>query len=101
MKKNLLSLLAFLIPILTFAQEQTASDKIDTIFRDYTGWFVEGIFYEIPFSESFQIPWVLIVLIGGATYCTIYFKFINFSGFRTAFRVVRGKYEDIEKIGRA
>lgn len=99
MKKYLLSLLAFLIPILTFAQEQTASDKIDTIFRDYTGWFVEGIFYEIPFAESFQIPWVLIVLIGGATYFTIYFKFINFTGFRTAFRVVRGKYEDIEKHG--
>lgn len=99
MKKYLLSLSAFLIPIITFAQEQTASDKIDTIFRDYTGWFVEGIFYEIPFSETFQIPWVLIVLVGGATYFTIYFKFINFTGFRTAFRVVRGKYEDIEKHG--
>lgn len=99
MKKYLLSLTAFLIPIITFAQEQTTSDKIDTVFRDYTGWFVEGIFYEIPFSESFQIPWVLIVLIGGATYFTIYFKFINFTGFRTALRVVRGKYEDIEKHG--
>lgn len=99
MKKYLLSLSAFLIPIITFAQEQTTSQKIDTIFRDYTGWFVEGIFYEIPFSESFKIPWVLIVLIGGATYFTIYFKFINFTGFRTAFRVVRGKYEDIEKHG--
>src|SRR5690554_1427030 len=99
MKKYLLSLTTFLIPIITFAQEQTTSQKIDTIFRDYTGWFVEGIFYEIPFSESFKIPWVLIVLIGGATYFTIYFKFINFTGFRTAFRVVRGKYEDIEKHG--
>lgn len=99
MKKYLLSLTTFFIPIITFAQEQTTSQKIDTIFRDYTGWFVEGIFYEIPFSESFKIPWVLIVLIGGATYFTIYFKFINFTGFRTAFRVVRGKYEDIEKHG--
>ncbi len=99
MKKYLLSLSTFLLPIFTFAQGPTTSDRIDTIFRDYTGWFVEGIFYEIPFSETFQIPWVLIVLIGGATYFTIYFKFINITGFRTAIRVVRGKYEDIEKHG--
>jgi len=99
MKKSLASLIALLIPIITFAQETTTSQKIDEIFKDYTGWFVDLIFYEIPFSETFQIPWVLIVLIGGATYFTIYFKLINFTGFFTAFRVVRGKYEDIEKHG--
>lgn len=99
MKKYLLSLITFLIPIITFAQETTASQKIDEIFKDYTGWFVDLIFYEIPFSESFQIPWVLIILIGGATYFTIYFKLINFTGFGTALKVVRGKYEDIEKHG--
>ena len=99
MKKYLLSLITFLIPILTFAQETTTSQKIDQVFSDYTGWFVDLIFFEIPFSETFQIPWVLIVLIGGATYFTIYFKLINFTGFGTALKVVRGKYEDIEKHG--
>lgn len=99
MKKYLLSLFAILTPIITFSQETAASERIDKIFSEYTGWFVEGIFYEIPFSDTFQIPWVLIVLIGGATYFTIYFKFINLTGFRTAVRVVRGKYEDIEKHG--
>ncbi|WP_066225153.1 alanine/glycine:cation symporter family protein [Formosa haliotis] len=98
MKKHLLSLLTLILPILTFAQE-TTSQKIDTVFKDYTGWFVEAIFYEIPFSENFQIPWVLIVLIGGAIYFTIYFKFINFTGFRTAIDVVQDKYHDIEKHG--
>ncbi len=99
MNKQLLSLIAFLIPLFTFAQETTTSEKVDRAFKDYTGWFVDFIFYEIPFSESFQIPWVLIVLIGGATYFTVYFKLINFTGFGTAIRVVRGKYEDIEKHG--
>lgn len=98
MKKNLLTLFAFLIPFINFAKQSTA-DKIDSIFKDYTGWFVEAIFYEIPFTETFQIPWVLIVLIGGATYFTIYFKLINITGFLTAIKVVRGKYEDIEKHG--
>ncbi|CAM3455681.1 alanine/glycine:cation symporter family protein [Aequorivita lipolytica] len=99
MKKQLLSLITFLIPIITFAQDTTASEQVDIIFKKYTGWFVDLIFYEIPFSENFQIPWVLIILIGGAVYFTIYFRLINFTGFGTAIRVVRGKYEDIEKHG--
>ncbi|GAL68846.1 alanine/glycine:cation symporter family protein [Jejuia pallidilutea] len=98
MKKYLLSLFTLISPFLTFAQEST-SEKIDRVFKDYTGWFVDAIFYEIPFSETYQIPWVLIVLVGGALFFTIYFKFINFTGFRTAIRVVQGKYEDIEKHG--
>ena len=84
-------------PMISFAQSTT--DSIDATFKNYTGWFVDAIFYEIPFSDTFQIPWVLIVLIGGALFFTIYFKFINFTGFLTAIQVVRGKYEDIEKHG--
>ncbi|MBT0608973.1 alanine/glycine:cation symporter family protein [Aequorivita echinoideorum] len=99
MKKYLLLLFTSLLPILTFAQQPTASEKVDVFFQKYTGWFVELIFLEIPFSETFKIPWVLIVLIGGAMYFTFYFKLINFTGFGTAIRVVRGKYEDIEKHG--
>lgn len=99
MKKILFSLLAIFSPLLIFAQEQTASQVIDETFRAYTSWFVDLIFYEIPFSDYYQIPWVLIVLIGGALYLTIYFKFINITGFITAFRVVKGQYEDIEKHG--
>jgi AGCS family alanine or glycine:cation symporter len=98
MKKILLFLLAITSPILSISQNSTTS-QIDESFKAYTGWFVDAIFYEIPFSETFQIPWVLIVLIGGAVFFTIYFKLINFTGFFTAIQVVRGKYEDIEKHG--
>lgn len=98
MKKYLLLFMALCMPLITIAQEST-SEKIDRVFKDYTGWFVEGIFYEIPFSEEYKIPWVLIVLVGGAIFFTIYFKFINFTGFGTAIKVVQGKYEDIEKHG--
>ncbi|MEN8776740.1 MAG: alanine/glycine:cation symporter family protein [Polaribacter sp.] len=97
MKKKLLSLMLLVFPMISFAQITT--DSIDATFKNYTGWFVDAIFYEIPFSDTFQIPWVLIVLIGGALFFTIYFKFINFTGFLIAIQVVRGKYEDIEKHG--
>ena len=99
MKYRLLSLLSLMLPALSFAQEESTSDKIDAVFSKYTSWFVDAIFYEIPFSEEFQIPWVLIVLVGGALYFTIYLKLINFTGFWTAIKVVQGKYEDIEKHG--
>lgn len=97
MKKFLLTPIAFLISMFSYSQETTTAERIDIQFEKYTGWFVEGIFYEIPITEEFQIPWVLFVLIGGALYFTIYFKLINITGFLTAIRVVRGKYEDIEK----
>lgn len=99
MKKFLLALFSLFTPFITFAQESANSDTIDRIFKDYTSWFVEFIFYEIPFTDTFRIPWVLIVLVGGAIYFTIYFKFINFTHFWTAIKVVRGDYEDIEKHG--
>ena len=99
MKKYLLTFILFITPLLNFGQELSTSEQIDITFKKYTGWFVDFIFYEIPFSDTFRIPWVLIVLIGGALYFTFYFKLINFTGFMTAIRVVRGKYEDIEKHG--
>ena len=98
MKYRLLTLLSLMLPALSFAQEST-SEKIDAVFSKYTSWFVDAIFYEIPFSDTFQLPWVLIVLVGGALYFTIYFKLINITGFWTAIKVVQGKYEDIEKHG--
>ncbi|MDW5290529.1 alanine/glycine:cation symporter family protein [Formosa sp. PL04] len=98
MKKYLLSFFTLILPIITFAQE-TTSEKIDAVFKNYTEWFVDAIFYEIPFSDSFQIPWVLIVLMAGAIYFTVYFKFINFTGFKLALDVVQDKYHDIEKHG--
>jgi AGCS family alanine or glycine:cation symporter len=98
MIKRLLALLLTLLPLFTFAEG--AADKVDELFRAYTGWFVNAIFYEIPFTDNFKIPWVLIVLVGGALYFTVYFKFINFSGFITALRVVRGNMKILKSTER-
>lgn len=98
MKKSLPLLLTCFTAISAFSQESSTAEQVDAVFNRYTGWFVEGIFYELDFG-IFSIPWVLIVLIGGALYFTLYFKVINITGFITAIRVVQGKYEDIEKHG--
>ena len=99
MKKCLLSLFTFLIPFLTVAQEVAEiglDQKIDQVFGNATGWFVELIFYKIPFTETIQIYWVLFPLILGATYFTFYFNLINFKGFFTSINIIRGKYDEFD-----
>jgi len=99
MKKYLLSLFTLILPVLTFAQETQEvgiDQKIDQWFGNLTDWFVQGVFYQIPFSDEISVYWVLFPLIIGASYFTIYFKFINFSGFWTSINIVRGKFDELE-----
>lgn len=97
--KKLLALAFTIIPFINFAAEKGLDQKIDEAFGAATGDFVNFIFYMIPFSEHVQIPWVLFPLIGGALFFTIYFRFINVRGFKTAVNIVRGKYDEIESDG--
>ena len=97
--KKLVALFFALIPFINFAAEKSLDQRIDEGFGWATGWFVNMIFYSIPFSDDIQVPWVLIVLIGGALFFTFYFKLINISGFGTAINIVRGKYDKIESEG--
>ncbi len=99
MKKYFLGLLAFISPFLIFAQDAQnmgVDQKIDKVFGDLTGWFVEAIFYQIKFTDEISVYWVLFPLIIGATYFTFYFNLINFRGFWTSINIVRGKYDDLE-----
>ena len=66
MKKKLSALFLLLAPLMLLGQEaaeQGIDEKIDAAFGWATGWFVQGIFYQIPFSENVNIPWVLFPLI--------------------------------------
>ena len=99
MKKFLLSIFALISPVLTFSQDLSVSQQIDTTFKEYTSWFVDGIFYAIPFTDTIQIPWVLIVLLGGATYFTLTFNFAQFRLFGTSIKVVRGDYDELDEKG--
>ncbi len=97
--KYLIAVVSTLLPFFQFAQEQGMDQKIDQAFGWATGWFVQIIFYQIPFTEDIKVYWVLFPLILGAVFFTFYFKLINFSGFFTAINVVRGKYDEIESRG--
>ena len=98
MKRTLALISLLLMPFLTLAQSNSSNldEKINQLFANATGWFPAAMFAKIPITESVGVPWVLVVLIVGAVYFSIYFKFINFSGFFTAINVVRGKYDSVD-----
>ena len=75
MKKIIMGCLCFLGYVKGTAQEIKSFDqKINSGFKNMTDWFVDAIFAEIPITSQVGIPWVLVVLLLGASYFTIYFK---------------------------
>jgi len=78
-------------------QEASLDQRINDNFKSATSWFVDAVMWEIPITETVGIPWVLIVLILGASYFTVYFRALNFTKFWIAIQVVQGKYDEIEK----
>ncbi len=58
-------------------------------------WWENLILVEIPIF-SHGIPLVLLILISGALFFTLYFGFVNIRHFPTAIQVVRGKYDELE-----
>ncbi|MFP2996397.1 alanine/glycine:cation symporter family protein [Spongiivirga sp. MCCC 1A20706] len=85
-----------MIPLLK-SPDLSIDDIINERFENATGWFYDAIFAQIPITDSVGIPWVLLVLLIGASYFTAYFRFINFRQFLTAVKVVKGDYDDLEK----
>jgi AGCS family alanine or glycine:cation symporter len=101
MKYRLLALFAIFSPMLTFAQESNEKgldEKINDAFMPFATWWENTVLTSVPIA-GYDIPIVLILLILGATFFTIYFKFPGITKFPLAINVVRGKYEEIEKYG--
>ncbi len=96
MKRFLLSILALIIPLLTFAQETTdkgLDQKIDEAFKPISDFFSNVIFFEVYNGA----PFVIILLVLSALFFTVYFGFPNIRYFGKAINVVRGKYDDVEE----
>lgn len=93
--KYLLGLLALILPFVNFAAEEGLDQKIDNFFRPVADFIGGIVFYSISISGK-SVPIVLIVLIGGALFFTLFFKFANFRLIPMAIRVVRGDYDSID-----
>ena len=90
----------FFLPLLLTAQDDRGLDeRINDAFAPFATWWENLVFYPFPFTNNLiegGIPAVVILLVIGALFFTLVFKFPNFTKFLTAIRVVRGKYDEIE-----
>ena len=98
MKKKLLSLLFLAIPFLTFAQEKGLDEKINDAFMPFATWWEGLVLTTVPIGE-YNVHFVVILLVLGATFFTLFFKVPSITKFPLAINTVRGKYVDIEKHG--
>ena len=71
---------------------------IDEIIND---WFtpIAEAWGNIVLFQVFGVPFILVLLVGGALMFTLYFTFINIRRFPLAINIVRGKYDHIEQGG--
>src|SRR5690606_16324567 len=81
-------------PYLTYAQG--LDRRIDAWFSPIAAWWEQVVFAEIPFTDQVSIPLVLILLISGGIFFTLYFKFVNVRKLGVALKAVRGDYEEFE-----
>lgn len=92
MNKSLLTAFAcLLLPFFSFAQEMGIDEKINEAFTP-----ISEAWQDIVLFTVFDIPFVVILLVGGATFFTLYFGFVNIRRFPMAVGVVSGKYDDLD-----
>jgi alanine or glycine:cation symporter, AGCS family len=93
---------SLILPALAFAQDAPAETKkgldqrINEWFQPITDATSKVVFYSINLG-GVQVPLVVMLLVFGALFFTIRFSFVNIRKFGLAIRVVRGKYDDLEK----
>ena len=88
-----LSLLFFFSFLPIYSQEKGLDDRINEAFTPVANWW-EGLILHNFFGTG--IPTIIILLVGGAMFFTIYFGFVNIRHFRTSINTVRGKFDDID-----
>ncbi|MDW3646810.1 MAG: alanine/glycine:cation symporter family protein [Bacteroidia bacterium] len=89
--------LILLLPLTLSAQDKGLDEIINDAFMPFALSWEAFIFTPIPIGP-FSIPIVLILLVFGACLFTVYFSFANLRLFPLALRVVRGKYDEIERV---
>ena len=92
--KRIFSTLIFLfISSFSFAQDAGLDDRINQAFTPIADWWGAVVLHNFPGTS---IPTIILLLVGGALFFTIYFGFINVRRFPLAINVVRGKFDHVD-----
>ena len=91
--KKLFSIFTLLLPIITFSQEKGLDEKINDVIKPAVDAMASVFFYKPFASFGFDMPLVVLWLVVGATFFTIYMGFINLKGIKHAYQLIRGDYD--------
>jgi AGCS family alanine or glycine:cation symporter len=80
-----------------FSLEPGIDEKIDNAFKPFADAWEAFILYGVPIADDRKLPLVVILLVLGATFFTLYFGFINLRKIPLSIRIVRGHFDDIEE----
>ncbi len=94
--RPVLLLFTTIFPTLLSSQSQGLDQRINEAFMPVAIWWEALVFTSISVLE-FSVPLVLVLLLTGALFFTVYFKFVNIRSFPLAIKVVRGEFDDPEK----
>ena len=99
MKFKLLTLFSLFAPFLIYAQDSSEElswgQRIDQQFQPVADAWEAIVLYPVSIA-GYNIPFVLILLVVGATFFTVYFGFPGIKRFPLAINTVRGKYDELE-----
>ncbi len=101
MKRLLLSILTFIIPYISFAQEAAEKgldERVNEWFTPISNVWTGFVFTPINFNEGVSMPVVIIWLLVAGLLFTLIFKFANVRLFPTSINIVRGKYDDVDHV---
>ncbi|GAB5475909.1 MAG: alanine/glycine:cation symporter family protein [Maribacter sp.] len=101
MKYRLLALISLFLPILSTAQETVEKgldERVNDAFMPFAVWWENTVLTPISIG-GYDLPIVLILLVLGATFFTVYFKVPGISKFGLAINTVRGKYDEMDHHG--
>ena len=88
-------LFPLLFPNLLAAQEVGLDEQINDAFMPIATAWENLVLSPVPIG-SYNVPLVLILLVIGASFFTLYFKFPSITQFITAIQTVRGKYDSVD-----
>lgn len=92
--KRIFSTLIFLfVSSFSFAQDAGLDDRINEAFTPIADWWGAVVLHNFPGTS---IPTIILLLVGGALFFTIYFGFINVRRFPLAINVVLGKFDHVD-----
>ncbi|MCP9770671.1 alanine:cation symporter family protein [Lacihabitans sp. LS3-19] len=77
--------------------EPGIDEKIDNAFAPIANAWESLILYGVPITEGKSMPIVVILLVCGAAFFTIYFGFINLRKIPFAIKVVKGEYDYLDQ----